>query len=44
VELKLYENECHGFAKIENQMDAFTHIAEFLKKYAEPAKCGCNVE
>ena len=44
VELKIYENEGHGFAKIENQIDAFTRIAEFLKKYAEPAKCGCNLE
>jgi len=44
VELKVYENEGHGFAKIENQIDAFTRIAEFLKKYAEPAKCGCNIE
>jgi len=44
VELKIYENEGHGFAKIENQIDAFTRIAEFLKKYDEPAKCGCNLE
>ncbi|HEY2113734.1 MAG TPA: S9 family peptidase, partial [Candidatus Angelobacter sp.] len=44
VELKVYENEGHGFAKVENQIDAFTRIAEFLKKYAEPAKCGCNLE
>jgi dipeptidyl aminopeptidase/acylaminoacyl peptidase len=44
AELKVYENEGHGFAKVENQIDAFTRIAEFLKKYAEPAKCGCNVE
>jgi dipeptidyl aminopeptidase/acylaminoacyl peptidase len=43
VELKVYENEGHGFAKVENQIDAFTRIAEFLKKYAEPAKCGCNI-
>jgi dipeptidyl aminopeptidase/acylaminoacyl peptidase len=44
VELKIYANEGHGFAKVENQIDAFTRIAEFLKKYAEPAKCGCNLE
>jgi dipeptidyl aminopeptidase/acylaminoacyl peptidase len=44
VELKTYENEGHGFAKVENQIDAFTRIAEFLKKYDEPAKCGCNLE
>ncbi|HKD83046.1 MAG TPA: S9 family peptidase [Candidatus Angelobacter sp.] len=44
VEIKVYDNEGHGFAKIENQIDANTRVADFLKKYAEPAKCGCNVE
>jgi dipeptidyl aminopeptidase/acylaminoacyl peptidase len=43
VELKVYENEGHGFVKVENQIDAYTRLAEFLKKYAPPAKCGCNV-
>lgn len=43
VELKVYGNEGHGFAKIENQIDAITRVAEFLKKYAPPEKCGCNV-
>jgi dipeptidyl aminopeptidase/acylaminoacyl peptidase len=44
VESKIYDNEGHGFAKIENQIDAFTRIAEFLKKYVPPEKCGCNIE
>jgi len=44
AELKVYENEGHGFAKVENQIDAYTRVADFLKKYAAPAKCGCNVE
>lgn len=43
AELKVYENEGHGFAKIENQIDSYTRISNFLKKYAEPAKCGCNI-
>jgi dipeptidyl aminopeptidase/acylaminoacyl peptidase len=43
VELKVYENEGHGFAKIENQIDAITRIADFLKKYVPPEKCGCNI-
>ncbi|HXB20169.1 MAG TPA: S9 family peptidase, partial [Candidatus Solibacter sp.] len=43
AELKIYENEGHGFAKIENQIDAYSRVAEFLKKYATPAKCGCNI-
>jgi dipeptidyl aminopeptidase/acylaminoacyl peptidase len=44
AELKVYENEGHGFAKIENQIDAYTRVADFLKKYVEPAKCGCNLD
>lgn len=44
AELKVYENEGHGFAKTENQIDAYTRVADFLKKYAEPANCGCNLE
>ncbi len=43
VEFKVYENEGHGFAKIENQIDAYTRVAEFLKKYVPPEKCGCNI-
>jgi dipeptidyl aminopeptidase/acylaminoacyl peptidase len=43
VELKVYENEGHGFAKIENQIDSYTRIADFLKKYLPPEKCGCNI-
>ena len=44
VELKVYENEGHGFARIENQIDSYTRIADFLKKYVPPEKCGCNLE
>jgi dipeptidyl aminopeptidase/acylaminoacyl peptidase len=43
AELKIYENEGHGFSKMENQIDAYTRVADFLKKYATPAKCGCNI-
>ena len=43
VELKVYENEGHGFAKVENQIDAYTRVADFLKKYVPPEKCGCNL-
>jgi dipeptidyl aminopeptidase/acylaminoacyl peptidase len=31
VEVKIYENEGHGFSKVENQIDAYTHVADFLK-------------
>jgi dipeptidyl aminopeptidase/acylaminoacyl peptidase len=43
VELKVYENEGHGFSRVENQIDAITRMADFLKKYAPPEKCGCNI-
>ncbi len=43
AELKVYENEGHGFAKVENQIDAWTRVADFLKKYVPPEKCGCNI-
>ena len=29
---------------VEDQIDALTRIAEFLKKYVPPEKCGCNIE
>src|SRR5450432_2796098 len=31
AELKIYENEGHGFARVENQIDAYRRVAEFLK-------------
>jgi dipeptidyl aminopeptidase/acylaminoacyl peptidase len=43
VELKVYENEGHGFARVENQIDAYTRIADFLKKYVPAPPCGCNL-
>lgn len=43
VELKIYENEGHGFAKLENQIDSLTRVFDFLKKYVPPEKCGCNI-
>ncbi|HEY6274209.1 MAG TPA: S9 family peptidase [Terriglobales bacterium] len=44
VELKIYENEGHGFTRVENQMDFISRVAEFFKKYAPPEKCGCNLD
>lgn len=43
VELKVYENEGHGFARIENQIDSNKRIAEFLKKYVPAPDCGCSL-
>jgi dipeptidyl aminopeptidase/acylaminoacyl peptidase len=41
VEYKVYENEGHGFAKVENQIDAYKRVADFLKAHVPPADCGC---
>jgi dipeptidyl aminopeptidase/acylaminoacyl peptidase len=43
VEYKVYENEGHGFAKVENQIDAYRRVSEFLKAHVPPADCGCSL-
>jgi len=43
VELKIYENEGHGFARVENQIDAYKRAADFLKAHVPPADCNCTV-
>ena len=43
AEYKVYENEGHGFAKVENQIDAYRRVAEFLKAHVPPADCGCSL-
>jgi len=43
VELKVYDNEGHGFARVENQIDAYTRVADFLKKYVPAPPCGCTL-
>jgi dipeptidyl aminopeptidase/acylaminoacyl peptidase len=44
VEYKVYENEGHGFARVENQIDAYKRVAEFLKAHVPPADCGCSLK
>ncbi len=43
VELKIYENEGHGFAKVENQIDAYQRASSFIKAHVPPADCGCKL-
>jgi dipeptidyl aminopeptidase/acylaminoacyl peptidase len=43
VEYKVYENEGHGFSKVENQIDAYRRVADFLKAHVPPADCGCSL-
>lgn len=44
ADYKIYENEGHGFAKIENQIDAYQRVSDFLKAHVPPADCGCKLE
>jgi dipeptidyl aminopeptidase/acylaminoacyl peptidase len=43
VDYKVYENEGHGFARVENQIDAYKRVADFLKAHVPPADCGCSL-
>lgn len=39
----VYANEGHGFARVENQIDAYKRVADFLKAHVAPANCGCSL-
>ena len=43
VDYKIYENEGHGFARVENQIDAYKRVADFMQAHVVPADCGCSV-
>jgi dipeptidyl aminopeptidase/acylaminoacyl peptidase len=43
AEYKVYENEGHGFSKVENQIDAYKRVADFLKAHVPPADCSCSL-
>jgi dipeptidyl aminopeptidase/acylaminoacyl peptidase len=43
VEYKTYENEGHGFARVENQIDAYQRVSGFLKAHVPPADCKCSL-
>jgi dipeptidyl aminopeptidase/acylaminoacyl peptidase len=43
AEYKVYENEGHGFARVENQIDAYRRVSDFLKARVPPANCGCSL-
>ncbi|MGE5084223.1 MAG: alpha/beta fold hydrolase [Acidobacteriota bacterium] len=43
IDYKIYENEGHGFARVDNQIDAYKRIADFLLARVVPADCGCSV-
>ena len=43
VDYEIYENEGHGFSKVENQIDAYKRVTDFLKAHVSPADCGCKL-
>jgi len=43
VDAKVYENEGHGFARVENQIDAYQRVANFLLAHVVPADCSCSL-
>jgi dipeptidyl aminopeptidase/acylaminoacyl peptidase len=43
VDHKVYENEGHGFARVENQIDAYKRASDFLKAHVPPADCSCSL-
>jgi dipeptidyl aminopeptidase/acylaminoacyl peptidase len=43
VDFKIYENEGHGFARVENQIDAYQRVANFLLAHVVPADCSCSL-
>ena len=44
VDYKVYEDEGHGFSRVENQIDAYQRVSDFLKAHVPPADCGCKLE
>jgi dipeptidyl aminopeptidase/acylaminoacyl peptidase len=42
--LKVYENEGHAFARVENQIDAYQRAADFLRVHVPSPGCGCGIE
>jgi dipeptidyl aminopeptidase/acylaminoacyl peptidase len=43
VDYKIYENEGHGFARVQNQIDAYQRVADFLLAHVVPADCSCSL-
>jgi dipeptidyl aminopeptidase/acylaminoacyl peptidase len=43
AQLKIYENEGHAFSRVENQIDAYQRVSDFLKVHVPSPGCGCSV-
>jgi dipeptidyl aminopeptidase/acylaminoacyl peptidase len=44
VDYKVYENEGHGFSRVDNQIDAYKRVSDFLKAHVPPADCSCEIK
>jgi dipeptidyl aminopeptidase/acylaminoacyl peptidase len=44
ADYKIYDDEGHGFSRVENQIDAYQRVTNFLKAHVPPADCGCKLE
>ncbi len=43
AQLKIYKDEGHGFARVENQIDAYQRVSDFLKVHVPSPGCGCSI-
>ena len=43
VDYNIYDNEGHGFSRVENQIDAYKRVANFLLAHVVPADCSCSL-
>lgn len=43
VQLKIYDNEGHAFSRVENILDAYQRVSDFLKTFVPSPGCGCSV-
>src|SRR4029077_16011496 len=34
----------HGFSRVDNQIDAYKRVADFLKAHVPPADCSCEIK
>ena len=44
ADYKIYENEGHGFARVENQIDAYKRVSDFIRAHVLPADCSCDLK
>lgn len=43
VQIKVYENEGHQFSRVENNIDAYQRVSDFLKVRVPSPGCGCSI-